>query len=212
MSRKNQKGRGPKGTGPPDGTDADDSVEDEEAASFADLMSDTRRIQPGPQRVAVPPAASPAVARSLGAKSIQGVRSASGPDAATGTSRIAAFRWPDPADRSRAAADGVSDITLFGLGRGEPAPDERIDLHGVRRDAARHLVAKRLGSARARGLRCVLIVHGHGKHSGSGETVLKEALPGWLSKRPCAESVLAFAPAPRNLGGEGATMVLICRR
>jgi DNA-nicking Smr family endonuclease len=106
----------------------------------------------------------------------------------------------------------VSDTDLFALGRGDPAPEERIDLHGARRDAARRLVAKRLDGARARGLRCVLIVHGHGKHSGSGEAILKKALPDWLTTRPCSESVLAFAPAPRNLGGGGATLVLLRRR
>ena len=217
MSRKRRKNRKPRdakkaGSQDQDQQDLESEAKDEGSESFADLMGDARPLQQGPARASAPPVASPAVAHALAARGGGAGGGGRGEPKPSDANRRGEFRWPEPEDPSRAAAEGVSDTTLFALGRGEPAPEERLDLHGTRRDAARGLLVKRLESARARGLRCLLVVHGHGKHSGGGETVLKEALPGWLSKRPCADSVLAFAPAPRDLGGAGATMVLIRRR
>ncbi len=164
---------------------------DEEGSGFADLFGDEAKpIDRGPARVetrAKPP--------------VRG-----NPEAADGGPR---FRWPDPTDRSAAAAEGVSDQQLFALRRGEREPEERIDLHGTRKDAAGTLLAKRIESARAQGLRCVIVIHGRGQHSPLGEAVLKDAVPGWLTKGATGRAVLAFAPAPDRLGGDGATLVLL---
>jgi len=165
---------------------------------FADLVGPTKPLRPGPARL--PPTTGVPADR----------------DPTAGSSRdseapTAAFRWPDPEDRGLAAAPGVSDRQLQRLGRGEPAPGERIDLHGVRRDAAAIALERRLEAARARGLRSVLVIHGIGRRSGSGEAVLREALPGWLSGRIGRPHVLAFAPAPPPLGDRGATIVLLRR-
>ena len=100
----------------------------------------------------------------------------------------ATFRWPDPDETRLAGAPGVSDAQLFALGR------------------------DRIKSARARGLPCVVVIHGRGQGSESGEAVLRDALPGWLSSPACAKQVLGFAPAPNRLGGAGATLVLLRRR
>jgi len=164
-------------------------------ASFEDLMGDAaQRIDRGPARVAPTPrkrSQSPGTSKTD----------------ASGTR----FRWPDPEDPFRAAATGMNDSTLLALARGEPEPEERIDLHGARRDGARRILAQRIESARARGLRAVVVIHGRGQHSPGGEAVLRDALPGWLSRGAVAKSVLAFAPAPDRLGGRGATMVLLRR-
>jgi DNA-nicking Smr family endonuclease len=56
----------------------------------------------------------------------------------------------------------------------------------------------------------VLIIHGRGLHSKSGP-VLREALPEWLSSQPLSQGIMAFASAPRGLGGPGATLVLLRR-
>lgn len=174
-------------------TGGDDPRDD--GTRFEDLMGEgTQRLGRGPERVAPAGRARPR------------------PAARRGPGQGANFRWPDPADRLRAAAEGVSDATLTALARGEPAPEERIDLHGARRDAAGQLLARRLASARARGLRAVLVVHGRGQHSPGGEAVLRDALPGWLTRGATARDVLAFAPAPDRLGGRGATLVLLRRR
>ena len=166
---------------------------DDEGGGFADLFGDEAKpIEHGPARV-----------ETRAKPSIRNKRSSS-------ESRPR-FRWPDPTGRSAAAAEGVSDAQLFALRRGEPEPEERIDLHGARKDAARTLLAKRIESARAQGLRCVIVIHGRGRNSPGGEAVLKDALPSWLTRGRTGRLVQAFAPAPDRLGGEGATLVLLRR-
>lgn len=126
-------------------------------------------------------------------------------------SRRDRFRFPDGDDRHRAADASVSDAQLAALGRGEPEPEERIDLHGARLEAAGRLLARRIANARGRGLRAVLVIHGQGQRSPGGEAVLRDALPDWLTDGPASAAVLAFAPAPDRLGGRGATVVLLRR-
>lgn len=173
--------------------DADANDADRTSDRFADLIGETRPISRGPERIDPP-----------------GRRLASHKPRSKKPPAID-FRWPDPEERLRAAAPGVNDAQLLALGRGDPEPEERIDLHGVRREAAARLIINRIESARQRGLCCVLVIHGRGQHSGSGEAVLRDALPDWLSKGRTANAVLAFAPAPQRLGGDGATLVLLKR-
>lgn len=167
------------------GRDGDD------AGDFADLFGEaTKPIDRGPVRVEA--RAKPPVRR----KKTSG---GTGPR----------FRWPDPDERGCAAAEGVSDGQIIALRRGEPEPEERIDLHGARKDAAGPLLARRIESARAQGLRCVIVIHGRGQHSPLGEAVLKDAVPDWLTQGATGRAVLAFSPAPDRLGGNGATLVLL---
>jgi DNA-nicking Smr family endonuclease len=65
-----------------------------------------------------------------------------------------------------------------------------------------------LRSVHAEGGRCVLVIHGRGRHS-EGEPVLKEALLEWLAEPPVASLVMAFASASGGDGGVGATYVLL---
>jgi DNA-nicking Smr family endonuclease len=169
--------------------------DDDVGKRFADLVGETKPLKDGAPRM---PPATPDPARKQARLS--------GRDAPPSH-----FRWPDPEQPLLAGGGGVSDRQLQQLARGEPAPEERIDLHGVRADAAQRLLVQRLESARARGLRCVVLIHGQGKGSRSGQAILRERLPDWLSKPPVATSVFAFAPAPSRLGGEGATLVLLRR-
>jgi len=177
------------------GGDAGTGPDEREAERFADLIGDAKPIERGPARVR--PRSAPVGPRT--------------PRDSGGARARDAFRWPDADEPGRAAAPGVSDAQLLALGRGEPAPEERIDLHGTRREAAARLVAQRIESASRRGLRCLIVIHGRGSGSGDRQAILRDALPGWLSKPPNAERVLAFAPAPRGLGGDGATLVLLRR-
>ena len=163
---------------------------------FADFLDEeTRPLERGPARVAPPAPARPRVDP--------------GPASPTSSS---GFRRPDSAEPLLGARSGVNDTTLYALRRGDPAPDEKVDLHGTRTNTAAALLAKRLESARARGLRCVAVVHGRGKHSATGEAILRDALPAWLMSAPSADHVLAFAPAPDSLGGIGATLVLLRKK
>lgn len=105
-------------------------------------------------------------------------------------------------------AAGVAPEALHRLRRGETAPGLRVDLHGFPEEEARGELRDAFRRARSAGIRCVLVIHGRGLRSPAGP-VLKEALPHWLTEPPLAAWVLAFASAPGNLGGTGATLVLL---
>lgn len=164
---------------------------------FADLVGDAKRLDPGPARIArnaAPPRAP---------------RARHAPQEASTRSEAPSFRWPEPENRHLAAAPGINDQQLTRLRRGEPEPEERIDLHGMRLAEAKSVLAKRIASACARELRCLVIVHGLGKRSPTPDAVLRDAVPDWLTRGAVAPRVLAFAPAPRRLGGDGATLALL---
>jgi len=114
------------------------------------------------------------------------------------------------ADRVEGRVDGVNRKTLARLRRGEIPADEKIDLHGFTARAARRALVEQLEAGRARGARCVLVIHGLGRHSETGP-VLKDALPDWLQRSPLAEIVTAFCTAPAKQGGSGALLVLMRR-
>ena len=117
------------------------------------------------------------------------------------------FTFPDPLEPRFGRASDCPERALNRLARGEPAPQEHIDLHGLTRDQARRRLARALESAAARQLQCVLLIHGRGQRSGEAGAVLREAVPDWLTSGPCARTVHAFAPARRRDGGEGAMYV-----
>ena len=167
--------------------------DDGDGESFADLIGKTKDIARGPAQAKTTPY-KPEALRARGSEAT-----------------TSAFRFPEPDEPRLGAANGVSDAQLLALRRADPEPEERIDLHGLRREAAGRLILSRIESARVRGLRCVALIHGRGQGSGTGEAVLRDAVPGWLSEAPCATHILAFAPAPNRLGGEGATLVLLRR-
>ncbi len=169
---------------------------------FADLIGQTKDIARGPARAKAPPS-KPRVLGKTGNASDRSGPANQGPGSA--------FRFPESGEPRLAAAGGVSDTQLLALRRADPAPEEKIDLHGLRREAAGRLIARRIESARTRGLRCVILIHGRGRRSETGEAVLRDSVPGWLCELPCARHVLAFAPAPNQFGGEGATLVLLRR-
>lgn len=108
-------------------------------------------------------------------------------------------------------APGVDRRTLRRLRQGRVPVDRTLDLHGLDAASAQERVADTLRRMGDRGERCLLIVHGRGLHSESWP-VLKQALTGWLAAPPHGRRVLAFVSAPVELGGTGATLVLLRRR
>jgi DNA-nicking Smr family endonuclease len=64
---------------------------------------------------------------------------------------------------------------------------------------------------RARGERCVLVIHGKGEHSAGGVPVLRGEIAAWLSQGTSSEHVAAFTTASEADGGEGAVYVLLRR-
>ena len=92
------------------------------------------------------------------------------------------------------------------LRRGQWAIQAELDLHGLRRDAARESLVAFLHDAARHGLRCVRVVHGKGNGSPGREAVLKGKVRGWLVQRA---EVLAFVQARASEGGAGALVVLL---
>ncbi len=133
---------------------------------------------------------------------------------------------PDqPSDKWRPAADGPgSDPAPLGnlrhgdprlvkrLRRGEFPVQEDLDLHGFSQvEARRELDAFLLESSR-RGLRCVRVIHGKGRNSPDGLSVLRRRVPEWLTSGANTRLVVAFVSAPLQAGGAGALHVLLRKR
>lgn len=102
--------------------------------------------------------------------------------------------------------DGIARQTLRKLRNGQWSVQDKLDLHGLRTDEARALLAAFLTASVRRGLRCVLVVHGKGMRSRNGEPVLKRLVAGWLAQR---DEVLAYVEARPADGGAGAVAVLL---
>ena len=85
--------------------------------------------------------------------------------------------------------------------------DDALDLHGMRAEEAKRAVVKYVRSQRDRGFQYGLVIHGKGKRSTGGKGVLRGVAIEALTKGGAAPFVLAFATAPRRLGGEGALVI-----
>ena len=95
------------------------------------------------------------------------------------------------------------------LRRGNYPVDARVDLHGMSVDQARAALDSFLGTTRARGERCVLVIHGKGDHSPQGVGLLRGEMSAWLSQGPASQHVAAFVSAAEHDGGAGAVYVLL---
>lgn len=101
---------------------------------------------------------------------------------------------------------GVGADVVRKLRKGHWTIQDQLDLHGLRRDAARDALGAFLRSASRRGLRCVRIIHGKGLGSVNKEPVLKQKVRNWLVQK---EEVLAFCQAKASDGGSGALVILL---
>jgi|SRR5580698_1671579 DNA-nicking Smr family endonuclease len=104
------------------------------------------------------------------------------------------------------AKPGVQHALMRKLRRGQFSPRAELDLHGLRSEDARVIVAEFLYGAQQRSYRCVRIIHGKGLGSGPKGPVIKQKLGGWLRQR---KDVLAFCSARPVDGGSGALYVLL---
>ena len=90
---------------------------------------------------------------------------------------------------------GLGTDVLAKLRRGHWSVQGEIDLHGHTTDEAHDALADFLDDARARGYRCVRVVHGKGLTSPNKEPVLKAKVRRWLTHW---NDVLAYCEAPRR--------------
>lgn len=102
--------------------------------------------------------------------------------------------------------DGISLEVVRKLRRGHWALQAQLDLHGLRRDAAREALSHFIHDSARRDLRCVRVVHGKGHGSPGREPVLKGRVRRWLVQKA---EVLAFVQARASDGGAGALIVLL---
>ncbi len=104
---------------------------------------------------------------------------------------------------------GVDGGLVRRMKAGEILVDATLDLHGMRVDQARDAVDDFIRTRRTRGDRVVVIVHGKGRHSPSGQAVLRGEAAAWLSEGKSSKHVSAFVTACADQGGEGALCVLL---
>jgi DNA-nicking Smr family endonuclease len=101
----------------------------------------------------------------------------------------------------------LSGNRLKQLKRGVISIDYQLDLHGLTRDEALSELPRFLRTARLKKQTAVLVITGKGNNS-TGEPVLQQAVAAWL-RDAGRELVLEFAPAPREMGGNGAIVVFL---
>lgn len=97
--------------------------------------------------------------------------------------------------------------------------EARIDLHGMRQDAAHAALRDFIIRSHNSGLRMVLVITGKGKpeaesfnSAGDSSGVLRRAAPLWLADPSLRMLVSGYGVAERVHGGEGALYVRIRRR
>ncbi len=121
------------------------------------------------------------------------------------------FEIEELGERIEGHVPGFDRRRLARLRSGRIPPEATVDLHGMLEPEARLAVREAVRSAQGTGARAILVIHGRGLHSPEGP-VLKAAMPTWLAEPPVGARVLAFASAPPELGGPGATLVLLRKR
>lgn len=109
-------------------------------------------------------------------------------------------------DEAHYLRQGLAQTVLRDLRRGRWVIQDEIDLHGLNREEARHLLANFLAECLHHGKRCLRVVHGKGLRSPQKTSVLRQLVRGWLAQR---DEVLAYCQAKPQDGGEGALVVLL---
>lgn len=109
--------------------------------------------------------------------------------------------------------------TRKSIRQGGQEVEARIDLHGMRQDAAHTALRRFIVQTHAAGLRIVLVITGKGKLDSQlpwlgedGPGVLRRAVPHWLADPSLRMLVSGYGVAERKHGGEGALYVRLRRR
>ena len=101
---------------------------------------------------------------------------------------------------------GMANSVIKDLRRGRWVIQDEIDLHGLNREEARHLMTDFVAHALQEGMRCVRVVHGKGLGSPGRQAILRQLVRGWLMQK---DEVLAYCQARPQDGGEGALIALL---
>ena len=150
------------------------------------------RVAPAPQR---PPAQARQRDRDEARVMLEAISDGFDVESLLDTDDSLSFRRPD-----------IGPEVVRKLRRGVWAIQAQLDLHGLRRDAARERLNRFIHDARRAGLRCVRVIHGKGHGSPGREPVLKGKVKAWLVQM---RAVIAFTQARAADGGAGALLVLL---
>lgn len=151
-----------------------------------------------------------------------------GPPVRTGVGpRRSAAALPLPQARQRPQnAETLDSSWDRHISSGRIVPDMVIDLHGLRREAARQLLYRRVVDASNRGQRVILVITGKGDNPGPapadlmatrpGQTPLRGAiradLPRWLGEEGLSTRIAAVRRAHPRHGGAGAAYLVLKRQ
>ena len=102
--------------------------------------------------------------------------------------------------------EGLQNSVIRRLKRGAIPFFMEVDLHGLRFDEAIEVLNETINQVTENKMVCILFIHGKGLGSINKTPVIKPLVKKFLSEHP---RVLAYTPANRKDGGEGATMALI---
>lgn len=95
------------------------------------------------------------------------------------------------------------------LRKGAREVEARIDLHGMGQAEAYDALCRFISRSRNRDLRNLLVITGKGRVGGG---VLRRMLPLWLEEASLRANILAFTPARREHGGEGAFYIRLKKK
>lgn len=114
-----------------------------------------------------------------------------------------------PQPPSQPPPHGIDRRTLQRLKRGLVTIDARLDLHGMTQEEAHRHLTLFLAHHQRQGARCLLVITGIGERTTGG--TLRRMTPRWLAEPGNAARVIAYSPAQKRHGGEGALYVLLRR-
>ncbi len=101
---------------------------------------------------------------------------------------------------------GVQAKTISSIKNGKIAPDAVLDLHQKNSEQAAELFHHFIINSYQRNLRLICVVHGKGMRSDNKHPLLKNLVHHWLYEY---NQILGFCSCPENLGGTGATLILL---
>lgn len=101
---------------------------------------------------------------------------------------------------------GVQAKTISSIKNGKIAPDAVLDLHQKNSEQAAELFHHFIINSYQRNLRLICVVHGKGMRSDNKHPLLKNLVHHWLYEY---NQILGFCSCPANLGGTGATLILL---
>ena len=175
------------------------TVTPEDAALFREAIGEVRALDPPPPAPERPrPAPEPRMQALDEALALAQSRTASCLEATIDAAETLAYR-----------RDEVPEKVLKALKRGAYSIGGELDLHQLRAVEAERWLRTFLAESRTGGHACVRIIHGKGLRAAEGGSVLKALVDRMLRQRA---DVLAFASAPKAMGGTGAVLVLLARR